>query len=241
MSHVAGHPDATMAEWGAWLAAEHGVSVCLATIWKTPDRFGLTFKKVTQGRRADRPDVAAARQTWCAAQPALDPERLIFIDETWTKTNMTRLRGRARKGERLVAGVPHGRWKTSTFLAGLRHDRLTAPAVFDGAINGELFTAYVQQVLAPTLTPGDIVVLDNLGSHKVAGVRALVEARGASLMFLPPYLPDLNPIEQVFAKLQADHPNRDPGTLCGTNSAAPSTSSRECANYLANSGYRRSG
>ena len=201
-------------------------------------------KKSLRAAEQDRPDVAAARQAWCAAQPALDPERLIFIDETWTKTNMTRLRGRARKGERLVARVPHGHGKTSTFLAGL-HDRLTAPGVFDGAINGELFTAYVQQVLAPTLTPGDIVVLDNLGSHKVAGVRALVEARGASLMFLPPYSPDLNPIEQVFAKLKQIIRTAEPRSREAlwkklgrtVDQFAPS----ECANYLTNSGYRRSG
>jgi hypothetical protein len=110
----------------------------------------------------------------------------VFLDETWAKTNMTRLRGRAPKGVRLVAAAPHGHWRTSTFLAGLRHDGLVAPAVFDGAINGASFRAYVEQVLAPTLRPGDIVVLDNLASHKVAGAREAVEARGASLRFLPP-------------------------------------------------------
>ncbi len=115
---------------------------------------------------------------------------------------MTRLRGRSRKGTRLMASAPHGHWRTSTFLAGLRSDGLVAPAVFDGAINGCAFRAYVEQVLAPTLSPGDLVVLDNLGSHKVAGVRDAIEARGASLLFLPAYSPDLNPIEQVFAKLK---------------------------------------
>ena len=188
--------------------------------------------------------MAAARQAWCAVQHALDPKRLIFIDETWTKTNMTRLRGRARKGERLVARVPHGHWKTSTFLAGLRHDRLTAPAVFDGAINGELFRAYVPQVLAPTLTPGDMVVLQNLGSHNVAGVRALVEAHGASLMFLPPYSPDLNPIEQVFAKLKqivrSAQPRSREALWKSLGRTVDQFAPRECANYLANSGYRRS-
>ena len=122
-------------------------------------------------------------------QPRLNPERLVFIDETWAKTNMTRLRGRSRKGTRLVAAAPHGHWRTSTFIAGLRHDRLVAPAVFDGAINGVVFCAYVEQVLAPTLSCGDVVVLDNLGSHKVRGVRDAMEAVGASLLFLPPYAP----------------------------------------------------
>ena len=147
--------------------------------------------------------MAAAREAWRAAQPRLNPERLVFIDETWAKTNMTRLRGRSRKGSRLVCAAPHGHWRTSTFIAGLRHDRLVAPAVFDGAINGVAFRAYVEQVLAPTLSCGDIVVLDNLSSHKVSGVRDAVAARGASLMFLPPYSPDFNPIEPVFGKAKS--------------------------------------
>ena len=116
---------------------------------------------------------------------------------------MVRLYGWAPVGHRLVDAVPHGHWKTSTFIAGLRQDRLVAPCVFNGAINGELFLAYVEQVLAPTLTRGDIVVMDNLGSHKVAGVRKAIEAAGARLLYLPPYSPDLNPIEQAFAKLKA--------------------------------------
>lgn len=116
---------------------------------------------------------------------------------------MTRLRGRARRGKRLVAAVPHGHWKTSTFIGALRCDGLTAPGVFDGAINGELFVAYVEQILVPTLKPGDMVIMDNLRSHKVAGVREAIEAAGARLMFIPPYSPDLNPIEMAFAKLKA--------------------------------------
>lgn len=169
----------------------------------------------------------------------------MFLDETWAKTNMTRLRGRAPKGVRLVASAPHGHWRTSTFLAGLRHDGLVAPAVFDGAINGASFRAYVEQVLAPTLQPGDIVVLDNLASHKVAGAREAVEARGASLLFLPPYSPDLNPIEPVFAKAKQLIRSAAPRTRdalwneIGTIVARFSRS--ECANYLVNAGYRRSG
>jgi transposase len=124
-------------------------------------------------------------------------------DYPWTKTNMTPLRGRSRRGQRLVGSAPFGHWTTSTVLAGLRHDRIVAPLVLDGAINGRSFRAYIEQFLAPTLCLGDIVIADNLGSHKVAGVREAIEARGASLLFLPPYSPDLNPIEQVFAKLKA--------------------------------------
>ena len=136
-------------------------------------------------------------------QPQLDPERLVFIDETGTSTNMARLRGRAPRGERLVAKVPHGHWKTTTFVAGLRANALTAPCVIDGPMNGDGFFAYVEQILVPTLTPSDIVVMDNLSAHKVPGIRELIEAAGARLLYLPPYSPDLNPIEQLFAKLKA--------------------------------------
>ena len=139
---------------------------------------------------------------WSALAPRFDLTKLVFLDETWTSTSMVRTHGRAPRGERLVATVPHGRWHTTTFLCGLRHDRLVAPLVLDGAINGPAFLAYVEQFLAPTLTPGDIVIADNLGSHKVAGIREAIEARRASLLFLPSYSPDLNPIELVFSKLK---------------------------------------
>jgi transposase len=157
---------------------------------------------------------------------------------------MTRLRGRAPRGQRLVAAVPHGHWKTSTFLAGLRHDRIVAPLVLDGAINGRSFRAYIEQFLAPTLAPGDVVVADNLGSHKVSGVREAIEARGASLLFLPPYSPDLNPIEQVFAKLKhlvRSAAPRQHDTLWQTiGNCLAHFAPNECRNYLAAAGYRRS-
>jgi transposase len=145
----------------------------------------------------------------------------VFIDETWATTNMARHHGRVRRGQRLVAAVPHGHWKTTTFLAALRHDRISAPCVFDGAINGERFRAWVEQALAPTLGPGDLVIMDNLGAHKVQGVRDAIEARGARLRYLPPYSPDLNPIEQVFAKLKTccAPPPPVPSTPSGTPSA----------------------
>ncbi len=126
----------------------------------------------------------------------------MFVDETWATTNMARTRGRCARGKRLVAAVPHGHWKTTTFVAALRADAIAAPCVFDGAVNGARFRAWVEQALVPTLRPGDIVVMDNLGSHKVAGVREAIETAGAELRYLPPYSPDLNPIEQVFAKLK---------------------------------------
>jgi transposase len=165
----------------------------------------------------------------------------VFVDETWAKTNMARQHGRAQRGQRLVAAVPHGHWKTSTFLAALRHDRITAPCVFDGAIDGERFHAWVEQALAPTLGPGDIVIMDNLGAHKVAGVREAIEARGAQVLHLPPYSPDLNPIEQVFAKLKAllrTAAKRSIEALwAAIGQALDAFSPTECANYLANAGY----
>jgi transposase len=147
--------------------------------------------------------VKAARQAWFERQPDLDPARLVFIDETWTATNMARTRGRCARGERLRSSVPHGHWQTTTFVAGLRLSGIAAPFVLDGPINRETFQAYVDQVLGPELVPGDIVVMDNLSSHKGPAVRAAIEAAGARLLFLPPYSPDFNPIEMAFSKLKA--------------------------------------
>jgi transposase len=198
-------------------------------------------KKSLRAAEQDRPDVAQARTEWRENQPKLDAGKLIFIDETWTKTNMVRLYGWAPVGHRLVDAVPHGHWKTSTFIAGLRQDRLVAPCVFNGAINGESFLAYVEQVLVPTLTSGDIVVMDNLGSHKVAGVRKAIEAAGARLLYLPPYSPDLNPIEQAFAKLKALLRAKALRTVDALWNAlgdiVPCFSPHECANFLRHAGY----
>ena len=201
-------------------------------------------KKSLRAAEQDRPDVAKARTEWRKKQPTLNPAKLVFIDETWTKTNMTRLYGRAPRGKRLVSAMPHGHWKTSTFIGALRCDGLLAPSVFDGAINGELFLAYVQQVLVPTLRPGDIVIMDNLRSHKVAGVREAIEAAAATLMFIPPYSPDLNPIEMAFAKLKAllrakairtvEALWNALGTLAGCFTP------KECANFFRHDGYFQS-
>src|SRR5918995_1297053 len=160
-------------------------------------------KKIVHASEQERPDVAAARAAWIAAQPDLDPARLVFIDETGTSTNMARLRGRAKRGERLITKVPHGHWKTTTFVAGLRTNALTAPCVIDGPMNGDAFLAYIEHILVPTLKPDDIVVMDNLSSHKLPAIRKAIEAAGARLLYLPPYSPDFNPIEQLFAKLKA--------------------------------------
>jgi transposase len=154
---------------------------------------------------------------------------------------MARRYGRCRRGERLVSAVPNGRWHTTTFVAALRHDRLTAPCVFDGPMNAECFRAYVEQCLVPTLQPADIVILDNLSSHKVAGIREAIEAVGAHVRYLPPYSPDLNPIEQLFAKLKAALRKAAARTvealIDAIATALRSVTSTECANYLANAGY----
>lgn len=192
-----------------------------------------------------RADVAEARRLWDEAKPKLDPRRLIFLDETWTKTNMTRLRGRAPRGQRLIGHAPWGHWKTTTFLAGLRHDQIVAPLVLDGPINGAAFRAYIQQFLAPTLSPGDIVIADNLPSHKVAGVSEAIAERGAEFLLLPPYSPDQNPIEQVFAKLKAmlrkTAPRSREALWQSIGSIVSNYTPKECTNYLRNCGYTHSG
>jgi transposase len=189
----------------------------------------------------DRPDVARRRARWRRLQSILDPTRLVFIDETWTKTNMAPLRGWCRRGERLKAKVPHGHWRTMTFLAALRNDRIDAPCLFDGPINGESFRAYVEQVLVPSLMPGDVVIMDNLGSHKSQAVRVAIRKAGARLVFLPPYSPDLNPIEQVFAKLKALLRKARARTLDAMadniRESLKCFQPNECRNYLLNAGY----
>jgi transposase len=195
---------------------------------------------VVAGER-DRPDVARRRAQWTTYQGRIDPSRLVFIDETWTKTNMAPLRGWAPRGMRLIAKVPHGHWNTTTFLAALRHDRIDAPWLLEGPIDGESFQTYVEKVLLPTLSPGDVVIMDNLGSHKGKAVRALIRSAGAKLIFLPKYSPDLNPIEQVFAKLKhllRKAAARTVETVCAAiGELLGAFTKDECASYFKNSGY----
>lgn len=190
----------------------------------------------------DRPDVAAARAWRRVLQAGLDPNRLVFIDETWAKTNMIRPRGRSLQGTRLAAKTPHGHWKTTTFVAALRAEGLAAPLVVDGAINGELFLAYVRQTLAPTLRPGDVVVMDNLSSHKRSGVREAIEAVGAKLLYLPPYSPDLNPIELAFSKfkrlLQTAAQRNVEGLWIACGKLLERFTQDECRNYIRHAGCR---
>jgi transposase len=198
-------------------------------------------KKTAHASEQNRPDILKRREDWFDGQLDLDPEKLVFIDETWASTNMARKSGRAAKGERLRASIPHGHWKTTTFVAGLRLTGMVAPMVLDGPINGLWFQAYVDQVLVPTLAPGDIVVMDNLGSHKGAGVRKAIEAAGATLLYLPPYSPDFNPIENAFSKLKAllrKAAERTVESLWDTIGALlPDFTPKECANFFAAAGY----
>lgn len=198
-------------------------------------------KKTAHAVEQDRPDVLKKRRDWFEAQPDLDPERLVFVDETWTATNMARTHGRCRKGERLRMGFPHGHRKTTTLVAGLRLDGMVAPMVLDGPINGDWFEAYVMHILAPTLRPGDIVIMDNLSSHKRASVREIIEGRGAELRFLPPYSPDFNPIEMAFSKLKALLRKAAERTVDGLwttiGRLVDVFTPAECTNYFAAAGY----
>lgn len=181
------------------------------------------------------------RQVWFDSQFDLDPARLVFIDETGISTKMAWLRGRSPCGERCRSGVPHGHWKTTTFTGALRLSGMTAPMVLDGAMNGTAFRAYVEQVLLPTLTPGDIVVMDNLPAHKAEGVSQAIEHAGCRLLFLPPYSPDFNPIENAFSKFKAHlraRAERSIGGLWDTVSDIVKLfEPHECANYFAACGY----
>jgi len=185
--------------------------------------------------------VARKRRFWKRIQAGLDPHRLVFIDETWVKTNMAPLRGWGPKGARLLGRAPHGKWRTLTFLAALRASGLTAPCVFNGPINGEAFRAWVAQMLVETLSPGDIVVLDNLGSHKGEETRRLIREAGARLWFLPPYSPDLNPIEQTFSKIKQAMRTAQERTVEAvtqrTGKIVNTISPAECNNYIVNAGY----
>jgi transposase len=189
----------------------------------------------------DRPDVVVARKALQKSQLKLDPRRLAFVDETSVNTKMTRLYGRALRGERLVGRVPHGHWKTTTFVAALRCNAVTAPYLLDGPMDGPTFRAYVEQILAPTLKKGDIVFMDRVRLHMVEGVEEAIEARGASVYYLPPYSPDLNPIEQFFAKLKSILRKAAARSIehlwNAIRNGLKQVSKLECAAYLNNSGY----
>lgn len=181
------------------------------------------------------------RQAWFDGQLDLDADRLVFIDETWASTNMARRHGRCRRGERLRVGVPHGHWKTTTFVAGLTTRGMIAPWVLDGPINRDAFETWVGRVLVPTLTPGDVVIMDNLSSHKGPRVREMIEAAGAELRYLPPYSPDFNPIENAFARLKALLRKAAERTIdrlwAAIGRIVDLFTPAECRNYFAHAGY----
>jgi transposase len=221
--------------------AERGLKVDYRTMWTFAHAEGLSFKKTALASEQERPDIARKRARWKARQGSIDPHRLVFIDETWAKTNLAPLRGWAARGRRLIGRAPFGHWNTMTFVAALRHDGIVAPWVIDGPINGRIFQTYVEQVLVPTLRPDDIVVMDNLGSHKAPAIRQAIRAAGARLFFLPAYSPDLNPIEQVIAKLK--HLLRKAGERTKEavwrriGTLLDQFSPQECENYIRNAGY----
>ena len=223
LSRIAEKPDLTLRALLKELA-DRGLVVSYYALWHFLHHEGVTFKKNLRASEQDRPDVARRRERWKARQARINPRRLVFID-----------------GERLVAKAPFGRWRTLTFLAALRCDGLTAPCVIDGPINGASFRAYVEQVLVPVLAPGDIVIMDNLGSHKGRAVRVAIRAAKAKLFFLPAYSPDLNPIEQAFAKMKTLLRKADARTIDETwrtiGALLDCFTPTECANYFRNAGY----
>jgi transposase len=182
-----------------------------------------------------------ARTEWLGARTGWDLRNLVFLDETGVATNMTRRYGRAEKGKRCLASAPHGHWHTNTFVAALRHDCVTAPIMLNGPMNGEAFLTCVKESLVPTLKPGDIVIADNLSSHKVAGVREAVSEAGATMLFLPPYSPDFNPIEMFFSKIKALLRKTEERSIkaltCRIGNILDEVRSDECKNFFTASGY----
>ena len=233
--------DITLAEIAVHLEAVHGFRISQSAVRRLLDRHGMTLKKTARASERQRPDVLRRREVWFDRQPDLSLERPVFIDETGASTKMARVRGRARRGERCRAPAPHGHWKTTTVVGAFRLSGMTAPMVLDGAMNRAAFPAYGEQALVPTLSPGDVVVMDNLPAHKIAGVRLAIEAAGAELLYLPPYSPDVNPIEMAFSKLKAFLKKTAARTrdalwqAIGT--AIDLFTPHECQNYFSAAGY----
>jgi transposase len=225
----------------ASLLGEHGVAISRNGVWLYLRRRGYSFKKTLYGLEQLRPDIARRRTRWRKLLPLLDPDRLVFIDETWIKTNMAPLGGWGARGQKQVGHSPHGHWRTMTFVAALTTASVQAPCVFDGPINGLCFRAWVELFLVPTLRPGQIVVMDNLGSHKAQAIRTAIKSAGARLLFLPPYSPDLNPIEQTFSKIKHCMRTAQNRTLEAIHQSlsklVQSISTPECQKYIKAVGY----
>lgn len=234
--------DLTLVKLCEWVWQTHGIKVGQTTMFKFLRNEGLTLKKKTIiASERSRPDIEQSRQEWVERQPELDPQHLIFLDETWTSTNMTPTYGRAPRGERCLAQAPFSKRTTTTLVCALQLQGLVAPMVLEGAINGAAFLAWIKQELAPQLKPGDVVVLDNLKSHKVAGVCEAIEERGAVVMYLPPYSPEFNPIEQVFSKIKTLLRAAGARTIEALHSAIgkliDNFTPAECRNYFQHCGY----
>ena len=244
VAKITARPDIDLRELNAELKQERGEAVCLMTICVACRALEQSRKKTRIAQEQDRPDVAEKRIPWRASQEAIDPTQVVFMDETWAKTNLTRRDGRSRLGTRLVEKTPCGRWQTTTFLGALRAEGFIAPLTVEGPINGPLFRVWIEQHLAPALKPGDIVVMNNLSSHKVAGVCEAIEAAGAELRDLPPDSPDLNPIELAFSKLKkllrdgAERTVDKLWELCGR--ILDQFTEPKCRNYFKHCSYRHS-
>jgi transposase len=234
-------PDLTILELREKIRERHGVGFGHATIWRFLARHKITRKKKTgHASEQEREDVAEAREAWFEGQLDLDPSKLVFLDEMAVSTNMARRFGWAPRGQRCRMSVPFG-WKTKTLVAALRWDRIDAPMTIDGALDGASFLAYVEQVLAPTLSAGETVLMDNVRTHKVAGVKEAIEAKGAHLVYLPPYSPDFDPIEESFSKIKSILRRIAARTVdaleAAVGEALQSFTPQECMNYFASSGY----
>jgi transposase len=246
---IRSEPDITLARPQEWPGDRYGVRLSNGGIWAAVKRLGFTFKKTLSASEQERPDVAARGAGWKAVRPFIDPERLVFIDETALNTKMTRLYGRAPRGRRLESSVPFGHWKTMTFIAALRCDGITAPWLLDGAMDGDAFRTYVEHVLVPSLQEGDSIVMDNppthkMATHKMAAVRDTLARAGMQAFYLPPYSPDMNPIEMAFAKLKAllrQDPTRTIDALWRRLGTALDTfTPDQCANFFRHAGYPHS-
>ena len=235
---VAERPDATAAEHRERLKRP----ASRVTVWRAMRRLGLTRKKKsTHASEQDRPDVAEARRAWPGKMAGIAPRDLVFLDETGANTAMQRTHGYAPRGRRVVASAPLGDWQAVTFVGALTAGGLVAPWALEGSMNGEWFLAYVEQVLVPALRPGMVVVMDNLPSHKVDGVREAIEGAKCRLEYLPPYSPDLNPIEKAYSKLKRalrDWAARTvEGVYEGLREIITRFGSPECLNYFRHCGY----
>jgi transposase len=239
---ITGQPDLTLDEVVAAMR-KRGIPGSRSAVWHCFDRRDISFKKTLYAAEQKRAEVARERRRWMRRQGMFDPAQLVFIDESWTNTSMVRLRGRCPHGERLIGYAPLGHWKTITFVTGLQIRAMVAPLVVEGAMNGPMFLAYVKQCLAPTLRRGDIVIMDNVPVHRVAGVKEAIEVVGARLLYLPLYSPDLNPIELAISEVKADlrkaceraipRLSRRIGRIVADFSA------KECRNFFRHAGYVR--